>query len=133
MRRALLSLMLLALASCSDGAKPDAQPLARTEPVGASTDDVGGLIRLESLEATLSWSSANESQLVAYATPYSEGIAWVMPGLCCPSRTFATATKVEIRVPFPESATLAEALAAHNRRVANTPDHGGECLASPKA
>lgn len=125
--------MLLALAACSDQAKPDAQPLARTEAVAASAEEMDGLIRLEGLDATLSWSSANDSQLVAYASPYSEGIAWVMPGLRCPSRTFATATKVEIGVSFPDSATLAEALAAHNRRVANKPDHSGECLASPTA
>lgn len=121
---------MLALASCSEQPRPDARQIVRTEAVDAKAEELEGLTRLENLDAASSWSLLNDGQLVAYASPHSEGIAWVMPGLRCPSETFAAATKVEIGVSHPDSATLARALAAHNRRVANNPSHKGECLAS---
>lgn len=128
MRRVLLFL-LAALTSCDNRPSPDTQPSALTGVVDANPHELDGLIRLESLDAALSWSSANDHRFVVYASPWSEGIMWEMPGLRCPSETFASATKVEIGVTFPESATLARALAVHNQRLASKRGKAGTCAA----
>ncbi|WIY69022.1 hypothetical protein KB221_13170 [Aquidulcibacter paucihalophilus] len=131
MRRALPYIVFLALASCGEQPEADAQPSTRMDAVDASSDELEGLVRLDSLDAASSLSLANDTRLVAYASPHGEGVAWVMPGLRCPKEAFAAAKKVEIGAAFPESATLAGALFAHNRRVAKNPDNAGDCVNSP--
>lgn len=133
MRRALACLVLSTLASCAEQPNASAQPSTRMEAVDASNEELKGSVRLDSLDAASAWSLANDTRLVAYAVPHGEGVAWVMPGLRCPKEAFAAATKVEIGAAFPESATLAGALFAHNRRVAKNPDNAGDCVNSPGA